>query len=207
MDGNTSLSDLYQFRIALREISPAIWRRVLIRSDSTIADLHYTIQLTVGWSDAHLNRFVIHGKEYGVHHIGGLSFSDDPAQVRLADFRFRIRERFLYEYDFGDGWQHDVRLEGKLPCDPRRTYPMCIGGRRACPPEDCGGPWAFMELEQHYSIFHVAHRMEEIFEDEGDDVEFYREELEKMCQWLKKEHFERRQVNRRLKQYALGDEE
>lgn len=207
MDGSTSSAEVYQFRIALREISPAIWRRVLVRSESTIADLHYTIQLAMGWSDAHLNRFVIHGKDYGVHHLGGLGFSDDPAQVQLADFRFRVRERFLYEYDFGDLWQHDVRLERKLPLELKRTYPVCITGKRACPPEDCGGPWGFMEHEQRYSLFHIAARLDDIVEDEEDDIEFYRDELEMYCQWLKKEHFKRRAVNRRLKQYALGDEQ
>lgn len=130
MDGDIATTEIYQ----LREISPAIWRRVLIRSDSTIADLHYTLQLAMGWSDFHLNRFSIHGKDYGVYHIGGISFMDDPKAVRVADFRFRIKERFVYEYDFVDGWQHGVRVERKLPLEPKRSYPVCIGGRRACPP-------------------------------------------------------------------------
>ncbi len=207
MDGDIATTEVYQLRIALREISPAIWRRVLVRSDSTITDLHYTLQLTMGWTDSHLNQFIIHGKEYGVYHVGGISFSDDPNQVRLADFRFGVKERFLYEYDFGDGWQHDVRVERKLPFEPKRIYPVCIGGRRACPPEDCGGPWAFMAMEQHNSIIRIADRLEEIFEDEEDDLGFYREEFDEFCRWLKKEHFDRPEVNRRLKQYALGDEE
>ena len=207
MDGDITTTEVYQLRIVLREISPAIWRRVLVRSDSTISDLHYTLQLAMGWSDFHLNRFSIHGKDYGVYHIGGMSFTDDPNQVHLSDFRFRLKERFMYEYDFGDGWQHDVRVEQTLPLDSKRIYPVCIGGRRACPPEDCGGPWAFMELEQHYSVFHIVERLEEIFEEEADDSEYYREELDTCCRWLQKEHFDRRAVNRRLKQYALGEEE
>lgn len=111
----------YQFRVYLREISPAIWRRLLLRDDQTIADLHYTLQITMGWSDYHLNRFIIHGKQFGVYHIGGMSFSDDPHEVYLRDFRFRPRERFLYEYDFGDLWQHEIRLERKLPLDPNKA--------------------------------------------------------------------------------------
>jgi Plasmid pRiA4b ORF-3-like protein len=93
---------VYQFKVALRGISPMIWRRLLLRSDHSIADLHYAIQIVMGWSDAHLNRFHIHGKDYGVVHEGGLTFSDDPEGVRLAQLRFRLRERFLYEYDFYD---------------------------------------------------------------------------------------------------------
>ena len=79
-----------------------IWRRLLVRSDSTIADLHYTLQIAFGWSDSHLHCFHIHGKDYGVGHRGGMSFADDPDTVHLADFQFRVRERFLYEYDFND---------------------------------------------------------------------------------------------------------
>jgi len=149
---------VYQLRVVLRGVSPLIWRRLLVRSDSTIADLHATFQLALGWSDEHLNRFVIHGREYGVWHDGGIGFRDDPRHVRLANLGLRVRERFLYEYDFTDGWDHDVRLEQILPLDPRRGYPICIGGRRAAPPEDCGGPWAFLELRQHYSVSRIAER-------------------------------------------------
>ena len=153
---------MYQLRVVLRGVSPLIWRRLLVRSDSSIADLHATLQIALGWSDEHLNRFVIHGREYGVWHDGGIGFRDDPRQVRLADLGLRVRERFLYEYDFTDGWQHDARVEQVLPLEPGRSYPACIGGRRAAPPEDCGGPWAFLELRQHYSTFHIAQRLLEL---------------------------------------------
>ncbi len=97
---------VYQFKVVLRGISPMIWRRLLLRSNQSIADLHYTIQIAMGWSDSHLHRFHIHGKDYGVAHEGGLTFSDDPKRVLLAQFGFRPRERFLYEYDFYDNWKH-----------------------------------------------------------------------------------------------------
>ena len=84
------------FTSCLREISPAIWRRVLVRSDSTISDLHYTIQLAMGWTDAHLHCFTIHGKDYGESRRGGLSFADNSRKVHLSDFGFRRNERFLY---------------------------------------------------------------------------------------------------------------
>ena len=171
--GTTQLA-VYQLHVSLRGISPAIWRRVLMRSNSTITDLHYTIQLAMGWSDWHLNRFLIHVKEYGVYHDGGPLFSDSADEMLLSDFGFRAKERFLYEYDFGDDWQHDIRFELELPLEPQRTYPVCIGGRRTCPPEDCGGAWAFMARHNRRS---------------------------------NKDRFDRRAVNRRLKQYALGDDE
>jgi hypothetical protein len=197
--------EVYQFRVYLREISPAIWRRLLLRSDQTVADLHYTLQIAMGWSDLHLNRFVIHGKDFGVSHIGGISFSDDPRTVKLGDFRFRLRERFLYEYDFGDQWQHEIRLEKKLPVDPKQTYPVCVGGSRQAPPEDCGGPVAFQVLESHYSLPYIAEKLWEIIEYDLRDE--YWEELHEFMYWLSVNQFDRQVVNRRLQQYAAGDDE
>ncbi len=169
----------------------------------------HTLQIAMGWDDFHLHQFIIHGKHYGVSKIGGIWFSDDPEQVRLSDLQFRVKARFLYEYDFGDLWQHEIRVEKKLPLDPKKTYPVCIGGARSTPPEDCGGPWAFMELQQRYSFYNITERMLEIIE--SDDLEEYRadyqEEVRTLLYWLKVDKFPRRNVNRRLKQYALNDEE
>ena len=117
-----SAAIVYQLKVVLVDVSPMIWRRLQVNGDSTISDLHDILQIAMGWSDEHLNQFTIHGKRYGVYHSGGVSFSDDPTQVRLADFRFREREKFLYEYDFIDGWRHQLRVEAihyrdqPLPC-------------------------------------------------------------------------------------------
>ncbi len=137
---------IYQLKVLLLGISPMIWRRLLVCSTTTITDFHYILQITMGWSDDHLHMFRIHGKQYGIARIGGLSFSDDPCTVRLNDFRFRINETFLYEYDFTDDWRHQVRVEAILAPDPLRHYPTCIDGRRSCPPEDCGGIWGYTNM-------------------------------------------------------------
>ncbi|MDQ3252338.1 MAG: plasmid pRiA4b ORF-3 family protein, partial [Acidobacteriota bacterium] len=106
---------IYQFHVMLRGINPPVWRRLLMRSDSSIADLHDTIQIALHWSDFHLHRFLIRGTEYGLSRAGCTGFTTDPKQVLLADFNFRERERFLYEYDFFDLWQHQVRFETTRP--------------------------------------------------------------------------------------------
>ena len=203
MADTNDLVAVYQLRVRLREISPTIWRRLLVRSDSTIADLHYTLQIAMGWDDIHLNRFVIYGKEYGVAKLGGSWFSDDPRQVLLSHLHLRLKERFLYEYDFGDRWQHEVRLEKVLPLEPRKTYPRCIGGARKAPPEVCGGPWAFMALEQHYSVWHIGERLLEILEEDRRDE--CQGEVREFLYWLSVNQFDRRVANRRLQQYAEGD--
>ena len=93
----SSTATVYQLRVVLRGVSPLIWRRLLVRSDSTVADVHATVRVVLGWSDEHLNQFVIHGRQYGVSHLGGIGFRDNPREVRLADFGLRVGERFLYE--------------------------------------------------------------------------------------------------------------
>ena len=121
------------------------WRRLLVPGDSTLADLHETLQVALGWTDTHLHRFRIHGREFAVPRLGAAAL-DDARRVHLRQFGFRLRERFLYEYDFTDGWQHEVRIEALRPVEARRSYPVCLAGERAAPPEECGGPWAYLRL-------------------------------------------------------------
>ena len=97
---NKNSVEIYQLRIWLKRISPTIWRRILVRSDSSIADLHYIIQIAMGWSDSYLHQFVIHGKRYGIARDGGMWFLDNPNQLLLRNLHFHINQRFIYEYNF-----------------------------------------------------------------------------------------------------------
>ena len=199
---------VYQLRVVLRGASPLIWRRLLVRSDSSIADLHATLQLTFGWSDEHLNRLVVHGREYGVAHPGGLWFRDDPDEVQLADLGLRVGERFLYEYDFFDGWCHDIRVEAILPVEPARRYPVCTAGRRSVPPEGCGGAWAFLELRQRYSPLRLIELLAELLDADPDQrvrevLGDRYEELQELCRWLRLDRFDRRAANRRLAEETI----
>ena len=93
---------VYQLKVVLRDVKPAVWRRVLVAHDATIRTLHETVQVAMGWANCHLHQFIIHGKEYGVAYEGGISFADNPDKVRLSDFRFQPHEGFEYVYDLGD---------------------------------------------------------------------------------------------------------
>jgi Plasmid pRiA4b ORF-3-like protein len=159
---------VYQLRVSLQGVSPMVWRRLLVRSDSTIADLHRILQIAFGWSDDHLHCFRIHGKEYGIPHVGGMGFDDDATTIRLAHFRFRVRERFVYEYNFSAHWVHEIRVEQLRPLTPSGRYPLCIGGARAAPPESCGGPWAYLQLLDHHTS-HVPYEALEIVATALDD--------------------------------------
>ena len=131
---------VYQFRVVLQAISPLIWRRLLIRSDMSLATLHAALQIVFAWSDEHLHDFRIHGKEYGCTRLCGPHFEDDPRHVSLGQLHLHRGERFTYVYNVIDDWVCDLRLEAVLPLDSGGHYPVCLGGKRAAPPpEDCGG--------------------------------------------------------------------
>ena len=128
----------------LREISLMIWRRLLVSDDTTLVDLHEVVQVSMGWEGYHLWSFSINGREYG--HAYGAGLTREDYDTTLSDLDLRLRQRLLYTYDFGDFWQHEIRLEKVLKPEPNKSYPVCIGGKRGCPPEDCGGPWTYQEL-------------------------------------------------------------
>ena len=200
---------IYQLRAVLLGISPIIWRRLLVRGDSTVADLHDTLQTAFGWSDDHLHRFLIHGKQYGVAYLNGITFRDDPRLIKLSDLGLRVKEKFLYEYDFTDQWRHLIRVEAILPSEPDQSYPVCIGGKRAAPPEDCGGPWAFMERrdEVRCEVWERFWRLKEVV-DAGDldAVQEQMESLESIREWLALDRLDRRAINRRLKHNVEKDQ-
>jgi hypothetical protein len=194
---------IYQLRVVLRGISPLIWRRLLVGSDSTVAQLHEVLQIAFGWDDEHLNRFEIRGREYAVYRDGGGMIGLDARRVRLGDLKLRRLERFVYEYDFGDSWIHDLRLEATLPVNPRKTYPVCVAGKCSAPPEDCGGPAAFMASRQYHAGVSRGASPEELddFADEFDE-----EEADILSDY-DPGRFERRQVNRALAKLATGSYE
>ncbi|WP_198537711.1 plasmid pRiA4b ORF-3 family protein [Frankia sp. KB5] len=205
---------VYQLRVVLAGISPLIWRRLLVSDQTSIAGLHAVLQVAFRWSDEHLHRFTIHGVEHGLGRPGAAGFTRDARRIRLAEFGLRVGERFVYEYDFHDAWRHDIRVEKILPADPGRQYPVCIAGARAAPPEDCGGPAAFLALRQTYSAYAVAARMAELLapllEADGDDLvgehlADHREELATLLAWSRIDSFDRAAVNHALHTHpALG---
>jgi hypothetical protein len=137
---------VFQLKIQLREVRPPVWRRVLVPGEMTLAELHKVMQTAMGWSNSHLHEFEVEGVQYGVPDSDwGLDEVADESRVKL----FRVaREdaRLRYAYDFGDGWQHDITVEKVLSPQPGTRYPRCIAGRRACPPEDVGGPWGYQDF-------------------------------------------------------------
>lgn len=195
---------VYQLRIWLRRISPQIWRRVLVCSDCTIAELHDILQIVFGWSDEHLHRFLIRGKPYGIGRIGGIIFDDNPRQIQLRDFHFRLKETWVYEYDLTDWWQHEIRLEQVLPVDHTKQYPLCLAGKRRGPIEDCGGALAFMELQDDHPQWKVLPEFAQLLLDHQEDLDEYEDEFRRLAYWVARETFDRQSVNHRLAEWSAS---
>lgn len=144
---------VYQFRITLLGIKPTIWRRIQVPESYSFWDLHVAVQEVMGWLDYHLHVFRFAAAE-GTRPIAiGIPDEDDPNDPIIPGWPVGIADRFIrpgmaavYEYDFGDGWEHEVLLEGNLLREPKVKYPRCLAGERACPPEDCGGIPGYQEL-------------------------------------------------------------
>ena len=154
--------EVYQLRIDIKDIRPPIWRRVLVLNSTTLAELHTIIQNAMDWDNAHLHEFEINGLRYGPMEdedpwdLGGPDASTD---VPLHAVIGRAGSSFTYTYDFGDDWKHTIKLEKILPVEEGASYPRCIKGKRACPPEDCGGPWGYGGLLEALSDpTHPSHR-------------------------------------------------
>lgn len=128
--------------MTLAESKPPIWRRMTVPESITLERLHQIIQIAFGWTDSHLHVFEIDGEEYGP----GDEWTDARSErIRLGRL-VAVGERFSYVYDFGDDWRHIIQLEQRLPAGSGDRRPRCVAGRRAAPPEDCGGIYGYYDL-------------------------------------------------------------
>ena len=124
---------VYPFRIVIRGVSLMIWRRILLPENQTLAEPHRAILICVDWMDLHLHDFQIHGRVYDLYKPGGGSFDESADRVSLAQLQLREGQKFVYTYDYYDGWQHDIRLEKIEPYQKQLTPPG-PPGRRICSP-------------------------------------------------------------------------
>jgi hypothetical protein len=137
---------LYELDVRLQEIEPPIWRTIEIPGAWSLEDVHFAIQVAMGWTNSHLHQFKIGDKHYGMAEVddtGDLEFEDER-KYRLQDL-IDSGGSFVYEYDFGDSWEHDVTVK-KVTTVARPARGRCVAGARACPPEDCGGSIGYDNL-------------------------------------------------------------
>jgi hypothetical protein len=173
-------SEVFQLRVVLNGSKPPIWRKLAVRSDIVLAELHEVIQIAMGWTDSHLHQFRLRDKdlkpspqeiarrfqqgdidETCLDRVGGHRVfvtkvtpwgdptdmeGEDEEAVTLGEVCPKVKSKLIYEYDFGDGWEHTIEVQKIVEPDPSVEYPFCLGGKKACPPEDCGGIWGYYEL-------------------------------------------------------------
>lgn len=136
---------LYRLKVTLDGIDPPIWR-VLETPDCHLYCLHHLLQAAMGWEDDHLWGFETARGRFGPHR-DAFTQTQPADKITLAGLVQAGQERFGYLYDFGDSWDHVVEMEALTVEDADRLrQPRCVGGARACPPENCGGSWGYQEL-------------------------------------------------------------
>lgn len=177
-------NSIYQIKIILHHIEPAIWRRLLVKADTCLGDLHCLIQVIMGWEDEHMHEFNINKCRYGIPDPEYPSDVEDEDDFILQDI-IKSGDKFIYEYDFGDGWRHLLKVEKVITEEQDTFYPVCTDGARACPPEDCGGFPGYM-------------RILEIMKDPDN------EEYEEMKEWIGEDYdpekIDLEEINQGLKQ-------
>ncbi len=197
-----------------------IWRRILIQNDKTLADLHYVIQITMGWTDYHLNEFTIHGKRYTIANWGGMGSANGTyaSDIKLKDLKLRINKKFRYEYDFTVGWEFEIRLEKMLPANEKKLYPTCISGSGASPEEECGDPDAFNFLKDKWFVKSYEEYLKyakkllkvmnnkEKYKDKAIKDIFDIPRLREVMYWFYIDKYEHKQANKYLKLYAKNDD-
>jgi len=163
-------SGIYQLKISLANIRPPIWRRIQT-ANCNLERLHQIIQSAMGWESYHLWAFDIGDEQYGPADDNfPMDEMRDGRSVQLSDLEKAGVAKFRYTYDFGDSWEHIITIEKVVAADPEARYPRCIKGKRACPPEDCGGAWGYGNfLEALEDPDHAEH--EDMLEWSGGDFD------------------------------------
>lgn len=150
---------IFRLKVTLRGIDPQVWRRFLVPADITLQRLHETLQAVMGWADSHLHQFESNGVFYGISDPGIGVHRVNESQTTIDQLLRHPKDHITYEYDFGDGWEHDVVLERVLPLKSDGIIPFIETGQRACPPEDVGGiPGYTSFLEILADPKHPAHQ-------------------------------------------------
>src|SRR5499426_3317058 len=148
-------ASIYQIKVTLKDSKLPIWRRIEVRSDATLGELHAVIQMAMGWTNSHQHHFIV-GKSPNLRFIGApipyegddLPDEKNEGQIAISQVLSATKTKIVYEYDFGDSWEHEVFLEKIVGAEARADYPRCVAGENACSPEDVGGVWGYVDFLQ-----------------------------------------------------------
>ena len=169
-------TSIIQLKVTLRGVRPPVWRRLQMPGSMTLGQLHMAIQEVMGWGDCHLHVFDVGGESFGDR-----GSADDVADEKRLTLNGLLRsgvDRFGYTYDFGDNWEHTIAFEKTELAVEGKVYPACIGGKRNCPPEDCGGAWSYQQILEILSDPDHPERADQVdlIGEDYDPNEFYLED-------------------------------
>ena len=182
---------IYQLKVVLLGSEPPVWRRIQVPGDARLDWLHAILQVAIGWTNSHLHQFKVGGDCYSDtrHHFA--EYEGDPEileerKITLRQIAPRAHDAFGYEYDFGDSWEHEITVDEILPPDAAAsTTALCLGGARACPPEDCGGVWGYDNLLKILkNRKHPEHKSMKTWLGRAFDAEAF--DVERTNRWLRK---------------------
>lgn len=186
MSVNPSAST-FRIKVTLKGIRPPIWRRLLVPDTLKLPEFHRVLQYAMGWQNIHLHHFTLGSQGYGIPDFFEPDDTLNERRYTIGDLLTAEHETLLYEYDFGDGWQHQVVLEKILPFDKTLELPCCLQGRRACPPEDIGGPRSYLNFlaaikdPEHPEHEELRDRVGAEFDPEAFDAAAITQTLQARC--------------------------
>lgn len=144
----TQVKTVHRLKVTLRLVKPPVWRCIEVASNIKLSELSAVLEATMGWLGGHLHAFEAAGVFYEIPDGESFDFPPprDERKARLGEVLPAMKSKMRWDYDFGDGWEHDVVVEAIEPMKTDAAYPVCVAGRRACLPDDCGGPWGYGNL-------------------------------------------------------------
>jgi hypothetical protein len=198
----------FQIKVTLQRTKPPIWRRILVAPDIKLDKLHDVLQIVMGWDDSHLYEFETPGGRFSDSRVIDSAFDmDEPENSKKANLKsvlHRPKSHIRYEYDFGDGWDHQLLLEKVVELE-NPVLAVCLGGARACPPEDCGGPWGYGNLQailknpEHPEHEEMSEWIGPGFDPDAFDVEAINKQLARLALPKQKKATAKKAASRSIK--------
>ena len=198
---------IYQFRLTVKDISPLIWRRVWLRGDQTLSDLHYAIQISMGWTDSYLNQFNLRGKNYCVYQPGGFMM-EDAEEAIFQEIQLHPNECIEYQYNMYVPWRVQIRFEKMVPFQASLIYPYCAAGKHAGPVEYHSSSDEYQAKRDYFTEDRLALRVLDAYHERDDQyaMERFEEEVRHFRFWLREHCFDRKAINATLKTYSVDGE-
>jgi hypothetical protein len=151
------MPNVYQLHINLMYANPPIWRRIRVSEEASLKDLHYILQTAMNWENSHMYEFEIDGKFFeanpGEDLFGQMfvmtddeDFENGDIETKLKDLKLQEKKKFMYTYDMGDNWEHEITVEKIVASDEKKVYPQCLDGERNGPLDDSGGVPGYEEM-------------------------------------------------------------